>query len=203
MDRDGGDGISVAEFRESVQRLGLGLSDEQTALVVGSLGADEAGEAQAFANSEDYKTLSQDDRNAKFAAMLEQHQDYEISYDSFITRLWRHVELRMSEQEAEPELSIIQKQDRERAKQEEEEAAKRAEPTAEQKVSTPPLADVLSRWAASLSPTALCPRPSVPRRWWPTAWRCCGRRWARSASSTAWRSPPSRRSSAPSTRTAP
>jgi len=133
MDRDGGDGISVAEFRESVQRLGLGLSDEQTALVVGSLGADEAGEAQAFANSEDYKTMSQDDRNAKFAAMLEQHKDYEISYDSFITRLWSHVELRMSEQEAEPELSIIQKQDRERAKQEEEEAAKRAEPTAEQK----------------------------------------------------------------------
>ena len=33
MDRDGGDGISVAEFRESVQRLGLGPLLERRAIV--------------------------------------------------------------------------------------------------------------------------------------------------------------------------
>jgi Ca2+-binding EF-hand superfamily protein len=44
MDKDGGGSISTVEFRDAIQRLGLGLSEEQTAAVVGTLDADGNGE---------------------------------------------------------------------------------------------------------------------------------------------------------------
>ena len=44
MDKDGGGSVSVQEFGDAIQRLGLGLSEEQKAAVVATLDADGNGE---------------------------------------------------------------------------------------------------------------------------------------------------------------
>jgi Ca2+-binding EF-hand superfamily protein len=99
MDKDGSNSISVDEFRQAIDRLGLGLSQEHTEAVVRTLDADGNGE---------------------------------IVYEEFVDRLWRHVEARLQEQEAETELSALQEQERDFAAKQKREEEIKAAPTEEQ-----------------------------------------------------------------------